>query len=108
MWGNKTKEVETKSSIEKLNEYKHKRTQYYSEMIKSMSDGAVSQFTSVFILEKIKQHYGYYSLDGSIVYYDDDTHRELLKYDIATYPDSSGNIVVTVDQDRLRQFKIPK
>jgi hypothetical protein len=108
MWWNKTKEIvnlETKSAVEKLNEYKHKRTQYYSGMIKSMSDGAANQFTTVFILEKMKNYYGYYSYDNVVVYYDMDIHKELLKHNIATYTDSPGNIVVTIDEDRLSQFK---
>ena len=111
MFWNKSKEtvnLETKSAFEKLNEYKQKRTQYYTEMIKSMSDGAANQFTTVFILEKMKNHYGYYSYDSVVVYYDTDIHKELLKHDIATYSDSNGNIVVTIDEDRLSQFKIHK
>lgn len=111
MFWNKSKEtinLETKSAVEKLNEYKQKRTQYYTEMIKSMSDGAANQFTTVFILEKMKNHYGYYSHDSVVVYYDMDIHKELLKHDIATYSDSNGNIVVTIDEDRLSQFKINK
>ena len=111
MFWNKSKEtvnLETKSAVEKLNEYKQRRTQYYTEMIKSMSDGAVNQFTTVFLLEKMKNHYGYYSYNNVIVYYDMDIHKELLKHNIATYVDSPGNIVVTVDEDRLRQFKFYK
>lgn len=109
MFWNKSKEtvnLETKSAVEKLNEYKQKRTQYYTEMIKSMSDGAANQFTTVFILENIKSHYGYYSYDDSVVvYYDTDIHKELLKHNIATYSDSTGNIVVTIDEKMLSQFK---
>lgn len=108
MWRNKTKEIVnlgTKSAVEKLNEYKQKRTQYYSEMIKSMSDGAANQFTTVFILEKMKNYSGYYSYDSVVVYYDMDIHKELLKHNIATYTDSPGNIVVTIDEGRLKQFK---
>lgn len=110
MWWNKSKDIitETKSAVEKLNEYKHKRTQYYTEMIKSMSDGAANQFTTVFILEKMKNYYGYYSYDNVVVYYDTDIHKELLKHNIATYSDSTGSIVVTIDEDRLKQFKIHK
>lgn len=111
MFWNKSKEtinLETKSAVEKLNEYKQKRTQYYTEMIKSMSDGAANQFTTVFILEKMKNYYGYYSYDSVVVYYDTNIHKELLKHNIATYSDSNGNIVVTIDEDRLSQFKINK
>ena len=111
MFWNKSKDIanlETKSSVEKLNEYKQKRTQYYTEMIKSMSDGAANQFTTVFILEKMKNYYGYYSYDSVVVYYDTNIHKELLEHNIATYSDSNGNIVVTIDEDRLSQFKINK
>lgn len=111
MFWNKSKEtvnLETKSAVEKLNEYKQKRTQYYTEMIKSMSDGAANQFTTVFILEKMKNYYGYFSYDSVVVYYDTEIHRELLKHNIATYVDSTGNIVVTIDEDRLSQFKTNK
>ena len=111
MWWNKSKDIiimGTKSAVEKLNEYKQKRTQYYTEMIKSMSDGAANQFTTVFILEKMKNHYGYYSYDNVVVYYDTEIHKELLKHKIATYSDSNSNIVVTIDEDRLKQFKIHK
>lgn len=111
MFWNKTKDIvnlETKSAVEKLNEYKNKRTRYYTEMIKSMSDGAVNQFTNVVVLCKMKTHTGYYSYGDVVVYYDDKIHRELLNHNIATYPDSTGNIVVTIDEGRLSQFKIHK
>jgi hypothetical protein len=50
-----TKETTEKvSRVDKLNDYKKNRNKYYYELIKSIMDGAVSQCTSVVILEPIK------------------------------------------------------
>jgi hypothetical protein len=105
MWNSKPKTTETLSRIDILNEYKKKRNQYYYELIKSIMDGAVSQCTIVVLLEPIKQHYPHYSYNSVVIYYDDTIHKMLLDDDIASYADSSGNIVVTIDPQRVSQFK---
>jgi hypothetical protein len=68
-------------------------------------DGAVSQCTSVVLLEPIKNHYPHYSYNGVAIYYDEDIRKMLLDDDIATYADTSNNIVVTIDEQRVSQFK---
>ena len=102
-----TKETTEKvSRVDKLKEYKEKRNKYYCELIKSIMDGAVSQCTSVVLLEPIKNHYPHYSYDDNVVvYYNEDIHKMLLDDDIATYADSGNNIVVTIDPQRVSQFK---
>ncbi len=102
---NKPKPMVTLSRVEKLNEYKKKRNVYYYELIKSIIDGAVSQCNSVVLLEPIKNHYPHYSYNGVMIYYDEDIHKMLLEDDIAAYADSSNHIVVTVDPQRVSQFK---
>ena len=97
--------TEKVSRIDKLNDYKKKRNNYYYELIKSIMDGAVSQCTSVVVLEPIKNHYPHYSYNSVVIYYDDDIHKMLLDDDIAAYADSSNNIVVTIDEQRVSQFK---
>ena len=105
MWNSKPKTIEPLSRIEILNEYKKKRNQYYYELIKSIMDGAVSQCTSVVLLEPIKHHYPHYSYNSVVLYYDDNIHKMLLDDDIAAYADTSNNIVVTIDSQRVSQFK---
>jgi hypothetical protein len=101
-----TKETTEKvSRVDKLNDYKKNRNKYYYELIKSIMDGAVSQCTSVVILEPIKNHYPHYSYNSVVIYYDEDIHKMLLDDDIATYADTSNNIVVTIDSQRVSQFK---
>jgi hypothetical protein len=95
MWGGtptrpKREIVETTekmSRVDKLKNYKKKRNKYYYELIKSIMDGAVNQCNSV------------------VIYYDEDIHKMLLDDDIAAYADSSNNIVVTIDPQRVSQFK---
>jgi hypothetical protein len=43
-----------------------------------------------------------------VIYYDEDIHKMLLDDDIATYADSTNYIVVTVDEQRVSQFKNKK
>lgn len=105
MWNSKPKISEPLSRAEKLMEYKKNRNQYYYELIKSIMDGAVSQCTSVVVLEPIKNHYPHYSYNSVVIYYDQDIHKMLLEDDIATYADTSNNIVVTIDPQRVSQFK---
>ena len=101
-----TKETTEKvSRVDKLKEYKKNRNKYYCEFIKSIMDGAVSQGTSVVVLDPIKNHYPHYSYDSVVIYYDDDIHKMLLDDDIATYADTANNIVVTIDEQRVSQFK---
>jgi|TARA_R110000868_G_C10812989_1_gene757997 hypothetical protein len=99
------KTTEKVSRVDKLNDYKKKRNKYYYELIKSIMDGAVSQCTSVVVLEPIKNHYPHYSYNSVVIYYDDDIHKMLLDDDIAAYADTSNNIVVTIDSQRVSQFK---
>ena len=105
MWNTKPKTIKPLSRIEILNEYKKKRNQYYYELIKSIMDGAASQCTNVVILEPIKNHYPHYSYNDVVIYYDDNIHKMLLDDDIAAYADSNNNIVVTIDPQRVSQFK---
>jgi hypothetical protein len=105
MWNSKPKTTEPLSRIDILNEYKKKRNQYYYELIKSIMDGAASQCTDVVLLEPIKNHYPHYSYNGVAIYYDEDIHKMLLDDGIATYADTSNNIVVTIDEQRVSQFK---
>ena len=109
MWGRtpkpKKETTEKVSRVDKLKEYKKNRNKYYCELIKSIMDGAVSQGTSVVVLEPIKNHYPHYSYDSVVIYYDDDIHKMLLDDDIAAYADTANNIVVTIDEQRVSQFK---
>ena len=105
MWNSKPKTTEPLSRIDILNEYKKNRNQYYYELIKSIMDGAVSQCTSVVVLEPIKNHYPHYSYNDVVIYYDDNIHKMLLDDDIASYADSSNNIVITIDPQRVSLFK---
>jgi hypothetical protein len=99
------KKVEKPTRIGKLKDYKNNRNKYYYELIKSIMDGAVSQCTSVVLLEPIKNHHPHYSYNGVVIYYDEDIHKMLLDDDIAAYADSSNNIVVTIDEQRVTQLK---
>jgi hypothetical protein len=99
------KTTEKVSRVDKLNDYHKNRNKYYYELIKSIMDGAVSQCTDVVLLEPIKNHYPHYSYNDVVIYYDDDIHKMLLDDDIAAYADSSNNIVVTFDPQRVSQFK---
>ncbi len=99
------KKVEKTTRVDKLNDYKKKRNKYYYELIKSIMDGAVSQCTSVVLLEPIKNHYQHYTYNDVVIYYDEDIHKMLLDDDIATYADSTNYIVVTIDEQRVSQFK---
>ena len=105
MWNSKPKTTEPLSRIDILNEYKKNRNQYYYELIKSIMDGAVIQCTSVVVLEPIKNHYPHYSYNDVVIYYDDNIHKMLLDDDIASYADSSNNIVITIDPQRVSLFK---
>jgi len=106
MWN--SKQIKSLSRTDKLKEYKEKRNKYYYELIKSIMDGAVSQCTDVVLLEPIKNHYRHYSYNDVVIYYDEDIHKMLLDDDIATYADSTNYIVVTVDEQRVSQFKNKK
>ncbi len=105
MWNSKPKTTEPLSRIDILNEYKKNRNQYYYELIKSIMDGAISQCTDVVLLEPIKNHYPHYSYNDVVIYYDDNIHKMLLDDDIASYADSSNNIVITIDPQRVSLFK---
>jgi len=100
MWFKKKEIIEKKGILES---YDDKRHNYYFDIIKSMSNGANMQFTTVIVLKKVS--YGYYQLGDVIVWFDDRMHKALLEVDIASYNDSSKNLIITTDKDRLASYK---
>jgi hypothetical protein len=88
---------------EKMETYKNKRHHYYLDVIISLIEGSVKQFSGVINLECVS--YGYYSLDDVIIYYNNDIKDALLAMGIASYNDSSGGLVITIDEDRVNNMR---
>lgn len=103
----KQKEIkESLSSIMIKNKKEKKRVKYnyyYNLIVDNLMSASIQEKDFIY-LENI-EHCHYYSIDDTVFYYDTEIKNRLLNSDIASYTDSSNNVIVTFDPYRVEQQK---
>jgi len=93
---------EMKNNILELN---RNRNDFNLKLIISLIRGSHLMGMDVINLDQVRLFSGYYSIDDTIVYYNNDIRDLLLKEGIASYVNSSRELVVTTADYRVEEMK---
>ena len=88
----------------KLSNRKKKQHDYYFDLIIDLMNGSHDMCSGVINLYPAKPFFGYYGIDDTVVYYDNEMRDALLREGIASYKNSSDGLVITTSEDRVNNL----
>jgi len=96
-----SKGLEMRSKVSEIEKTTH---EFYFNRIIQLISGSHQMGSHVINLEKIKGWCHYYGIDDTIVYWSTEMKDALIKEGIASYNDSTGGLVITTADYRVKQM----
>jgi hypothetical protein len=94
-----------KEMVSEIDKAQH---EFYFNRIIQLIEGSHKMGMSVIVLGQIKEWCHYYGIDDTIIYWSTEMRDALLEEGIASYNDSSGSLVITTADYRVKTMKYSK